>query len=321
MNRTALCIRMLQLLKVRGRMKISELADVLETNPRNIPEFRKELEIAGYAITQTRGRYGGYELKEEVLLPSLAFSEEEEQALQEARGYLRSHPDFLHLDAFASALDKLLANDKKEVTSSGIYVFPQAPDISDQEQKYVKRCQQAISHRLCAKITYQPLSDAKPYTILIHPYELLYYQGACYCLAYSLKAHDYRLFRFSDQRMYDFEIQDRSFSRDPGFALEKYIGENGLIKGHLIFARLLVKGAKARTLAEQSIGVSCHKYWQDDQTLLVETWMESDYALMELVLKLGKDVELLAPDEMRERIIQECKRMLARYITVDRSML
>ena len=62
MNRTALCIRMLALLKVRGRMRIDEIAEALETNPRNVREFRKELEIAGYPIIQTTGRYGGYQL-------------------------------------------------------------------------------------------------------------------------------------------------------------------------------------------------------------------------------------------------------------------
>lgn len=41
MNRTALCIRMLALLKVRGRMRIDEIAEALETNPRNVREFRK----------------------------------------------------------------------------------------------------------------------------------------------------------------------------------------------------------------------------------------------------------------------------------------
>ena len=52
MNRCALCIRMLQLLRARGRMQINEIARELETNPRNIREFKKELETAGYVIRQ-----------------------------------------------------------------------------------------------------------------------------------------------------------------------------------------------------------------------------------------------------------------------------
>ena len=51
MNRTALCIRMLALLKVRGRMRIDEIAEALETNPRNVREFRKETGITPIETT------------------------------------------------------------------------------------------------------------------------------------------------------------------------------------------------------------------------------------------------------------------------------
>ena len=43
MNRINLCIRMLQLLKARGKMNTTQLASELEVNPRNIREFKKEL--------------------------------------------------------------------------------------------------------------------------------------------------------------------------------------------------------------------------------------------------------------------------------------
>ena len=108
MNRTALCIRMLALLKVRGRMRIDEIAEALETNPRNVREFRKELEIAGYPIIQTTGRYGGYQLDASALLPAPALDAQEEDALQEACRYLRSHTDFIAEEAFERAMGKIL---------------------------------------------------------------------------------------------------------------------------------------------------------------------------------------------------------------------
>ena len=320
MNRTALCIRMLQLLKTRGRMQITELAQALETNPRNVREFRRELETAGYVIRQTRGRYGGYELDGEVLLPALALQREEEQALQEAGSYLRAHPDFVHQEAFRSALEKLLSGSRDPV-SSGTYVFSRLPDMSEQMRGFVERCTRAIEQQRCVRITYRTLSEEKPYTILIHPYELLYYQGACYALAYSLRAHDYRLFRFSEQRMFDFTLLERHFQRDADFALAKHIGENGLIKGELFFARFLVKGVRARLLAERRIGVSCHMRWIDVQQLQVEVWMESTYALLELLLQLGSDGKLLAPKHLKERLVCECEQMLAQYTSPDESMI
>lgn len=71
MNRTNLCIRMLQLLKARGKMNTTQLATELEVNPRNIREFKKELVLAGYNVEEVKGRYGGYILMMNTIFLSL----------------------------------------------------------------------------------------------------------------------------------------------------------------------------------------------------------------------------------------------------------
>ena len=85
MKRCAACIRMLQLLRSRGFMTREELAQELDTNVRNILEYRKELEEAGYVIEGTTGKYGGYQLKSGTLLPVAGLYEEELRSLQESR--------------------------------------------------------------------------------------------------------------------------------------------------------------------------------------------------------------------------------------------
>ena len=80
MNRTNLCIRMLQLLKARGKMNTTQLATELEVNPRNIREFKKELVLAGYNVEEVKGRYGGYILNDKYDLPVTIFSDEQKDA-------------------------------------------------------------------------------------------------------------------------------------------------------------------------------------------------------------------------------------------------
>ena len=58
MKRCAACIRMLQLLRSSGFMTREQLAAELDTNVRNILEYRKELEEACYVIEGTTGKYG-----------------------------------------------------------------------------------------------------------------------------------------------------------------------------------------------------------------------------------------------------------------------
>ena len=69
MNRTAKCIEMLMYLSEDTEVykKTAEVADYLQTNPRNIREFKKELECAGFIIEEKKGRYGGYRLKNKKL--------------------------------------------------------------------------------------------------------------------------------------------------------------------------------------------------------------------------------------------------------------
>ena len=81
MNRTNLCIRMLQLLKARGKMNTTQLATELEVNPRNIREFKKELVLAGYNVEEVKGRYGGYILNDEYDLPVTIFSDEQKEKI------------------------------------------------------------------------------------------------------------------------------------------------------------------------------------------------------------------------------------------------
>ena len=72
LNRTALTIRMLMILKARAiqePISTEKLAALLETNPRNIREYRKELETAGFTIEHKKGPYGGYLLEKSALFP------------------------------------------------------------------------------------------------------------------------------------------------------------------------------------------------------------------------------------------------------------
>ncbi len=77
MGKTALCIRMLELLNIGRIFKVTELASLLETNPRNIIEYKRELEETGYYISSIPGRYGGYKLDSNTLIPVLHLNNEE----------------------------------------------------------------------------------------------------------------------------------------------------------------------------------------------------------------------------------------------------
>jgi predicted DNA-binding transcriptional regulator YafY len=101
MGKAAMCIRMLQYLNTGRIYKVSELAELLGTNPRNVVEYKKELdEVASennydFDIENLPGRYGGYRINGEAIIPSLGLSHDEKNSLTEALNYLLARNDFL----------------------------------------------------------------------------------------------------------------------------------------------------------------------------------------------------------------------------------
>ena len=60
MSKLSNCLYMIELLHARGKMRISELAELLEVKERMVRIYRDDIEMAGIKIETTKGRYGGY---------------------------------------------------------------------------------------------------------------------------------------------------------------------------------------------------------------------------------------------------------------------
>ena len=90
MGKTSNCLKMLQILSSGRVYKGQELADILETNVRNIAEYRTELEMAGYYIEGIPGKYGGYRLITQSVIPTVRLNEAEQRALSSERNILRA---------------------------------------------------------------------------------------------------------------------------------------------------------------------------------------------------------------------------------------
>ena len=111
MSKTSQCIELLKILYSRnGIVGVGELADVLETNPRNIIEYKRELEDAGYFIVSIPGKFGGYQLDKSSIIPSLKLTEEEKKILQVASDYLKARGDFLDSSIYQKAMSKIFSS-------------------------------------------------------------------------------------------------------------------------------------------------------------------------------------------------------------------
>ena len=117
MGKAALCLQMLQILNTGRIYKVAELANLLQTNPRNIQEYKKELDElsldSGFYIETIPGKNGGYKLNGNAIIPSIKITPLEKETIIESYNYILSKKDFLKKKEFVSGFSKILSNMKK----------------------------------------------------------------------------------------------------------------------------------------------------------------------------------------------------------------
>ena len=314
MNRTNLCIRMLQLLKARGKMNTAQLATELEVNPRNIREFKKELVLAGYNVEEVKGRYGGYILNDQYDLPVTIFSDEQKDALVQSYKFMRTQKDFKPLTLYCDAMDKIIATSKISSNDS-LHYMSNSMELDKKTSAMIDKTQQAINLGLCVILSYQSLQDETPKEFEVEPYEIIHYHKSYYLIGFSLLRKDYRMYRFSPERMYSCEISFRHFIRDNHFHLSNYIGEHSLIP-------LDLKQVQVRVYhKENGLRLFKEKYWGNKLQILNKQEAFTDFEfytddmsnLYQSLFAMTNQVEILQPEDVKSEYVSRVKKILNNY--------
>lgn len=306
MNRTSLCIRMLLILKANATnqnpINSKELAQALEVNPRNIREYKRELITAGYNIQEIKGRYGGYYLDETSIFPALRLDKQEEQALLEAKHFIQTQ-QFEKKSSFNSAVDKVLNSSRDMNLIFPIYMDDPNIQMSKKELSMLHTVQDALEMNHSIELTYQAKRQQASETYLVDPYELIHYHDAYYVLGYNHTRQDYRMYRFSSERMKKVVCSEKRFTRDVDFHVEAHIGKNSLIKGEFYRVTVWVSPAILRLFKEAYWGLDFREEDENIYSFLVEDL----YLLYRQLFSFGKDIRILSPEqivnEYQERLV------------------
>ncbi len=306
MNRTSLCIRMLLILKANATkqnpINSKELAQALEVNPRNIREYKRELITAGYNIQEIKGRYGGYYLDETSIFPALRLDKQEEQALLEAKHFIQTQ-QFEKKSSFNSAVDKVLNSSRDMNLIFPIYMDDPNIQMSKKELSMLHTVQDALEMNHSIELTYQAKRQQASEAYLVDPYELIHYHDAYYVLGYNHTRQDYRMYRFSSERMKKVVCSEKRFTRDVDFHVEAHIGKNSLIKGEFYRVTVWVSPAILRLFKEAYWGLDFREEEENIYSFLVEDL----YLLYRQLFSFGKDIRILSPEqivnEYQERLV------------------
>lgn len=318
MNRTAKCIRMLTLLRSNRVMNTKELGDALKTNPRNIREYLKELQDAGYSIRSIRGKHGGYSLDTSTTLSLPALNRQQTQALRQTRDYILAHPGLPFYDEALLALNSILSQmNRNGLEDESIYFLVQEGQhqrLSSEDQKLLNTIRKAMEDNLSLELSYSSKQGSSLEMRRIDPYELIFQDNALYLLGYDHSHQDYRKFRISSHRMLSLYESFDPFVKDPTFRLQDHIGTGTLIKSDLELYTIEGPEDQARFIEEIHWGNDFKKQDSSRKGYQAYTFYSSNpQYVLNLLYRFGPGVTLLAPQERVREYVDKLKEILAIY--------
>ncbi len=318
MSRTSNCIRMLQLLNTGRTIKISELADILETTPRNIIEYRKELECAGYYIDAIPGKYGGYKLNRNVLFPSLNLTLEDKNALIDVFNYSMSKKDFINKNGFLETMSKLfsslLITNVKEYKIQNEEKIPSLINESLIQRNYFL-IQKAIKEKKVIAIEYRWLK--KPISIeYVHPYQLFLYDNEWrfFCWNENYNEDEDPIFYLKLSRIQSIKFTSKTFKVYKYFKFEDYVKKNVFTThGEMFQLKLKAKGIRGKLFKEKQYGYNqvCKDLENGDVEVTCE--MQKNPSTYNTLLGFGDLVEVLEPEWLRIKLKELALTIIKKY--------
>ncbi len=308
MHRTSNVIKMLQFLRARGVVKKEEIAEHLGVNVRNISEYRKELEQAGYKISSIPGKEGGYSLDQRALLPTIDLTDAEAMAITLVHRQYRQLSQPTMIREFESAMQKILQfrGDQKEFhIVEGVRY-----KISNQEiEDLFFVIQNAILSKVKLEIDYRTRKDASTIRV-VHPYEVFQYRSMWYVIVKSEASGN--IFTLKFNRINKVRILNTKFDEVAPYNLSDYVNEFGPAIEE-VRVKLLLTGSAAFYAPEYVYGYHQVITQLPYEEVILEVTLASHLQAKHLVMNFGSHCKVIEPEWLIDEILEEAKVVQAHY--------
>jgi predicted DNA-binding transcriptional regulator YafY len=327
--RASRLVSVLLLLQSRGRMTAQQLADELEVSVRTIYRDVGSLHAAGVPLYGDAGPDGGYQLLAgyRTRLTGLTAAEAESLFLTGLPGPaadlgLGTVAAAARLKVLAALPDEL--RDRAGRISSRFHLDAPGWYHEGEENPFLAAVADAVWGDKVLQVRYRRWRAPEEVTRTLWPYGLVLKAGRWYLVAGS---DPDRVATYRVSQILDLQSTGDSFQRPAGFDLAgywlSYLDDfdrrrhraQAVVRlsphGRERLAHLM--GSIVARAADASAARDRRKGWIR-ATIPIESL---EHAAGEL-LRLGADVEVLAPPELRERLADTARRLAATYRTGDR---
>ena len=313
MGKAAMCIQMLQILNTGRVYKISELAEMLETNPRNIVEYKKELEECGYYIDTIPGRYGGYKLDQSEILPAFKFTINEIDVIDEATNYLLTRNDFMLKDKFHGVMTKIYSSISKENFINELTVINRYPLAMPEEElnKRFEIIRTAIINKRVLKLKYVSQKNIER-EHLYHPYDLFMYNNAWFVIGWCETWNDVIYFKLN--RITEISQTSKIFRVCKYYNKRDYIDDYGFKNnGEWYHIEFEAYDTYASLVKERIYGKNQEIIPIDEKKTLVKVDMQNKENIISFILGFGKNTKVIEPQWLKKELVEVWETLISYY--------
>lgn len=315
MSKISNVLRMLILLKSRGKMSVKELAKELEVGARQVIRYKEDLEKAEIYITTVPGKYGGYKLDSKDYILGLNITNKEYEALLSAEKYLEFQ-NFVFMKEFQRLVDKI-STLKEESNCVNEEFFIKNTKLNydvNRENRIWIDLKAAIIASNKVKIIYKSLNSNKnnPKERIIHPYSIFQYKEGIYIIGFCEYRNSIREFKVS--RIEDYVILDEKFKKDEKFNVEDYMKNCfGIYKDKEINIELKIKHPVAQIVKEKMWVENQEIIDLDSENIIYKAQVKGFTEIKSWILSMGSSVEIIQSAELKEEVKKELTKALKIY--------
>jgi len=311
-------LRVITLLQGGRGYTANELADELEVSRRTIFRDLNMLEMARIPYYFDADQ-GGYRISRRFFLPPINLTLTEALAILLLTGRLKSTSRLPLLTQGARAAAKvesaLPSAIRQHVGSMIDRLSMLLAPVSRHEglDAMFDSLAGAIAERLICKIVYISFQEQRQITTTIRPLRLVFISRAWYVIAQSSAHRQVRTFKLA--RIKKFTPTKKSFDEPQAVDLQDYFGQawSMIPEGELHDVHLRFSPKVAGNVAEVQWHNSQRVEWNDDGSMDFHVQVDGLGEITWWILGYGDQVEVIAPDRLRERIADVAAAALSKH--------
>jgi predicted DNA-binding transcriptional regulator YafY len=310
MSKFSNLLKLIILLKSKGRMKTKELGESLGVSERMIRKYISDLNEANIQVQSIQGPKGGYEIIGYDYLLNLDIDDNEKVALQYATKKLKEDKKFQlynELESLEFKITALLENSDKHILNT--VILPAQLDIRKQNEIEIE-IEAAIIRQKKIKVGYTSMSSGKTVRIL-RPYKVIIRKNNKYLIAFCEnrnKVITLKLVRFDEV-----EILDENFQIPEELDITKYLeNEIGVFSDEVFNLKLLIRMPFAQVIQEGIYAKNQEIVKNiDDDSIVFTGQMRGRQDIIRWILSMMDSVTVIEPKELKEDIRNELIKILS----------